>query len=134
MAVIEVYHGIKVSIRDARDPTRDLAEYSDTSSASSPSSSSSRPRESARYIACRDAQVFLVHLDVSNAYDFRRPRPHSLNLAVFIDGVWAAGKLCRAPDVVARPFRANVDHRLHKYFNGTLVRQPFVFSGLKTGE
>lgn len=133
MAVIEVYHGIKVGIRDARDPAHDLPEYPDTSASSA--SSPSRTLGSTRYIACRDAQAFVVHLSVSNAYDFSRPRPHSLNLAVFIDGTWAAGKLCRAPDVqTRRPFRANIDHRLHKYFDGTLVRQPFIFSGLKTGE
>lgn len=132
MAIIEAYHGIKVGIRDLRDPVRDLPEYPDPS-ASSSSLASGTPG-STRYIACRDAQKFLVHLSVSNAYSFSRPRPHSLNLAVFIDGAWAAGKLARAPDVQTRPFRVNVDHRLHKYFNGTLVRQPFVFSGIKTGE
>ncbi|KAK6084136.1 hypothetical protein SCUP234_03465 [Seiridium cupressi] len=70
------------------------------------------PKVITKYIQCVEDTQFSVLVGVNNEYDFTNGTSHSLSLAVYIDGQWVRGPICRARDTRDRPWEKAVHCRL----------------------
>ncbi|KAK8133913.1 hypothetical protein PG984_005925 [Apiospora sp. TS-2023a] len=85
---------------------------------------------SSKYIECRNGETFTIHVRVNKTYDHQQPVPHTLNLAVYIDGQWIRGELCRESHLKDGPFRTDIKERIARAPGGTTVKQAFKFAGV----
>ncbi|KAI1873395.1 hypothetical protein JX265_005017 [Neoarthrinium moseri] len=70
-----------------------------------------KPLSVTKYIECFNDAEFSVALSVSNHYGFDAPVPHMLNIAIYVDGNWVTGEMCRMDQTELQPWKAIVHGR-----------------------
>ncbi|KAK9417531.1 putative C2 NT-type domain-containing protein [Seiridium unicorne] len=92
------------------------------------------PKIITKYIQCVEDTQFSVLVGVNNEYDFTNETSHSLSLAVYIDGQWVRGPICRARDTRDRPWEKAVHCRLIRGPDGNVGFQAFQFKPVNMGK
>ncbi|KAI0904919.1 hypothetical protein F4823DRAFT_567278 [Ustulina deusta] len=89
------------------------------------------PKVVTKYIECKDNEQFRIHVKVTEEYSWGFEN-HFLNFAAVIDGVWAAGELCRQEDATGEGWERDISCRVAKNPNGhrRYVVQEFAFSNI----
>jgi hypothetical protein len=146
MAVIDGLTDIRVVVRVSH---QDVTEYDDPKKGAGdeagiqrgvrdhsprrPGASSSEPRVITKYVECVDNAEYSIYMSVGGGYNFADP-PHSLNFAVYTDGEWQKGELCRYFKANRFPWEAVSTGRIIKKGPNRFVIQPFTFQSVTTGK